>query len=215
MYRCLECKTVYRDKVEYCKCGNNVFEEVPTTPQVQEKITTSQDVVESSRQLLTPAEILSYVVFGACCVLSIAFVMFYGPETQKKEAPAIVEKAMQTKEIPSIDDLWNDTPAYTVHANVSMEDYVKDLVDTLMANFELPKFDGGGSCEIEFELDSVGRLSKKKLIRNSANKPLENAAKKMLSNVKRVTPPPRSYDGEVLRFEFYEQNNQYYLRSIE
>ena len=215
MYRCLECKTVYRDKVEYCKCGNNVFEEVPTTPQVQEKITTSQDVVESSRQLLTPAEILSYVVIGACCVLSIAFVMFYGPETQKKEAPAIVEKAMQTKEIPSIDDLWNDNPEYTVHANVSMEDYVKDLVDALMANFELPKFDGGGSCEIEFELDSVGRLSKKKLIRNSANKPLENAAKKMLSNVKRVTPPPRSYDGKVLRFEFYEQNNQYYLRNIE
>ena len=26
MYRCRECKTEYREKVEYCDCGNNTFD---------------------------------------------------------------------------------------------------------------------------------------------------------------------------------------------
>ena len=28
MYRCKECKTEYKEKVEYCECGNNTFEEI-------------------------------------------------------------------------------------------------------------------------------------------------------------------------------------------
>ena len=117
--------------------------------------------------------------------------------------------------LTTADEIWNDTPAYTVSANVSMDTYKSELLDLLMQNFSLPKFDGDGSCEIEFTIDSAGRLKNKKLIRNSANKPLENSAKKMLTAVKRVAQPPLTYEGTPFRLEFYEHNNEYQLRYVE
>ena len=37
MFKCSECKRLYKDRVDYCDCGNNVFEEVPDAPQPSQK----------------------------------------------------------------------------------------------------------------------------------------------------------------------------------
>lgn len=220
LYKCLECKTVYKDKIDYCACGNNVFEEIEETPQVEDEQkasleTSSPKPVLEERRIVSLAEIASYVIFGTCCIFSIVFVMFLGPTPA--ERPKITEQHQETasKEIPQIDKIWDDTPTYTVDAHVSLEKYKADLKNILSENFSLPKFDGEGSCEIEFRIDSAGRLKHKKLVRNTANKPLENSAKKMLSKVSRVTPPPVSYDGTPFRLIFQEQNNEYILEYFE
>lgn len=217
MYKCLECKTVYKNKVEYCNCGNNSFEEIPDLPQPQpqKQKVKEEPVNDEPVRMVTVQQVASYLIFGACCVFSFLFVMFVGPAPEKKVEKPKVEEKVEKVEIPSIDEIWNDTPAYTVHANVSMDSYKSDLKDTLIENFKLPKFDGDGSCEVEFTVDSAGRLRDKKLIRNTANKPLENSAKKMLSAVKIVTPPPITYDDTPFRLEFYEYNNEYQLRYVE
>jgi len=220
MYKCKECKTVYKDKVDYCECGNNVFEEIEDIPQSVEE--TPQEILPGGcvepapvrTQLMTPAQILSYAIFGFCCIFSLVFVMFLGPKPQ--ESPQVSEQKTNVvkRDIPQIDKIWNDTPAYTVHANVSIDIYKDNLKDVLSQNFKLAKFDGEGSCQIEFKVDSAGRLKDKKLIRNSANKPLENSAKKMLSNVSMVNPPPLSYDGSTFRLVFVEHNNEYFLEYL-
>ena len=221
MFKCLECQTVYKNKVDYCECGNNSFEEIPDpVPQKSEEVVSSKpkEVVEVQApavKTITVGEMLSYVIFGACCLFSFAYVFFLGPEPAKTVEKPKVKDEKLVKEIPSIDEIWNDTPAYTVSANVSMDTYKSELLDLLMQNFSLPKFDGDGSCEIEFTIDSAGRLKNKKLIRNSANKPLENSAKKMLTAVKRVAQPPLTYEGTPFRLEFYEHNNEYQLRYVE
>lgn len=221
MFKCLECNTLYKEKVDYCECGNNSFEEIPDVvrPKQEKPVEKQAEQVVKNETLVvktvTVGEILSYVIFGFCCVFSFVYVFFLGPQPANKvEVPEVKEEKVVEK-IPSIDEIWNDTPAYTVSANVSMETYKNELLELLMENFSLPKFDGEGSCEIEFIVDSAGRVKNKKLIVNSANKPLENSAKKMLTAVKRVTQPPRTYEGEVFRLEFYELNNQYKLRYVE
>lgn len=220
LYKCKECKTVYKNKVDYCECGNNAFEELEETPQIEDKqeVTVEETLpepVSEVRRLVSLSEIASYAIFGACCLFSLIFIMFLGPEPA--ERPQITEKPKETvqKEIPPIDKIWDDTPTYTVHARASLDTYKDELKNVLSENFNLPKFDGEGSCEIEFTIDSAGRLKNKKLIRNTANKPLESSAKKMLSKVSRVTPPPVSYDGTPFRLVFLEQNNEYVLEYSE
>ena len=31
MFKCLDCDKVYKEKPDYCDCGNNTFEEIITT----------------------------------------------------------------------------------------------------------------------------------------------------------------------------------------
>jgi len=217
MFKCRECKTVYKNKVDYCNCGNNVFEEIPDVVQpMPQKVSTEVKPVEvESVKMVTGGQILSYLIFGVCLVCSVLFVMFVGNPVEKNIEKPKAPVQNISKEIPSIDELWNDTPAYTVHANVSFESYIGDLKDVLTNHFNLPKFDGDGTCEVRFTVDSAGRLQDKMLVRNTANRPLENAAKKMLSNVKLVNPPPNSYTGTLIRFELVEFNNEYHLQYIE
>ncbi len=217
LYKCKECKTVYNDKVDYCECGNNVFDEIEETPLVEDnqEVTVEEilpEPVSGRRTLVSFQEIVSYAIFGACCLFSLIFILFLGPKPA--EMPSVTEKTKvaEQKEIPQIDKIWDDTPTYTVYAHASLENYKNDLKNVLSENFSLPKFDGEGSCEIEFIIDSAGRLKHKKLIRNTANKPLENSAKKMLSKVSKVTPPPANYDGTPFRLIFLEQNNEYVMK---
>ena len=37
MFKCSECKRLYKERVDYCDCGNNEFEEVQDTPQPSQK----------------------------------------------------------------------------------------------------------------------------------------------------------------------------------
>lgn len=203
MYVCKDCKKTFKEKVEYCDCGNNVFEEV-SDPPVQANNYPTPDTFSPAPML--PVSIMSIVVFSLCCLFSLCFVLFLGPEPKKRAKAPVTHEKTVVKEIPTVESFWDDTPSYVVsaseaNANADWELYKSGLRNTLLAMFDSRGLEGSGSCDVQFVLDKHGNLRKKKLYQNTANKPLVNAAKKMLSGVKGYNPPPAGYDGSPIRLE--------------
>lgn len=214
MYRCKECKTLYKDKVDYCDCGNNVFEEIPDAPVEPVKSYMDDDVEIITKRPILPVNWLSITIFSLCCVFSLVFVLFLGPEPKKREKlPNTTEKTV-VKDIPDIEQIWDDTPAYSVPVNpyADLNLYKGGLKNALMANLDTVGIEGSGTCEVQFVLDRHGNLKKKKLYQNTANKPLMVAAKNMLSALKSYNPPPESYDGSPLTLEVFGSGEDYQLR---
>lgn len=112
MYICRECKAEYKEKVEYCDCGNNTFDCVPDNV---EAVKTPTPSAKKSLTLEEKSELVSRVFFALCIILSaIVWSIPVGKASKKpanSQAPAKVQ-SVETKSIPSIDKIWNDTPLY-------------------------------------------------------------------------------------------------------
>lgn len=139
MYRCRECKAEYKEKVEYCDCGNNTFDYIedtkPAVKSVPEKQTHRPLTLEQK------SEIVSRIFFGLCIILSILVWMLPVNEkpakTQKTNIHA-KQKPAVTKNIPDIDKIWDDTPLYEprpepepVEKPMTPVDYVRQLTESV------------------------------------------------------------------------------------
>mgnify|MGYP005761985719 FL=1 len=119
MYRCTECKEEFKEKPDYCTCGNDEFEEfLPQHKpceigQKQEKLTRPNIEFKQFEM----AKIFSIGFFCLCLVLAII------PWLIKTEKPIkTVKKAQEevTKTIPDIENIWqNSQPAPTVAETIS------------------------------------------------------------------------------------------------
>lgn len=198
MYVCKYCKKTFKEKVEYCDCGNNVFEEIAAPPAAAPPAAVEEPAF--TPHPILPARLLSVAIFVLCCTFSLCFILFMGPEPKKKEKTPVTNQKTVVKDIPAIDSFWDDTPAYGVipDYNADIDIYKNGLKNALLTKFDTTSIEGSGTCDIQFTLDKHGNLKKKKLYQNTANKPLITAAKKMLSSVKSYNPPPKSYDGNPL-----------------
>ena len=214
MFRCKECKTLYKEKVDYCECGNNIFEEVPDAPVNPIKSYSEEEIEVVKKQPLLPVSWLSITIFSLCCIFSICFVLFLGPEPKKREKVPNTSEKTVVKDIPDIDQIWDDTPSYQVKTDpfADLNIYKNGLKNALMSEFDMTGLEGAGSCDIQFIINEHGKLKQKKLYQNTANKPLLNAAKRMLSAVKEYNPPPKSYNGVPLTLEVYGSGENYQLR---
>ncbi len=139
MYRCRECKAEYKEKVEYCDCGNNTFDYIedtkPAVKSVPEKQTHRPLTLEQK------SEIVSRIFFGLCIILSILVWMIpvndKPAKTQKTNIHA-KQKPAVTKNIPDIDKIWDDTPLYEprpepepVEKPMTPVDYVRQLTESV------------------------------------------------------------------------------------
>ena len=106
MYRCKECKTEYKEKVEYCECGNNTFD------YIEDKIPAKKEKAPLS--LEQKSELVSRIFFVFCIILSIIIWSIPIGNTSAKKQKNTQEKNKTTinKTIPNINKIWNDTPAY-------------------------------------------------------------------------------------------------------
>lgn len=213
MYRCIECKTVYKEKIDYCDCGNNLFEEIPD----QDLSTSKSDLDDYEtvpKRPILPIDYVSYTIFFICCAFSLCYLLFLGPEPAKKVKNDKNAENQTQMEIPNIDKIWDDSPAYVVNYSISsdLELYKAGVKNALMSYLDMTSFDGAGSCDIEFVIDSHGNLKKKKLYQNTANKPLIRATKKMLSALKKYNPPPKAYSGEPFVLELVGSGENYQLQ---
>ena len=103
MYRCKDCGQEYKEKVDYCDCGNNTFDFVEDV-----KFETPKNKPKKALTLEQKSEIISRIFFAICLILS-ALVWAIPVKTkqithEQKNLPKIVGS------IPSIDKIWNDTP---------------------------------------------------------------------------------------------------------
>ena len=107
MYICRECKAEYKEKVEYCDCGNNTFDYVEDKNKIQ-AVNTKQSLTLEQK-----SELVSRIFFALCIVLSIiVWSIPVGKTSDKKPTPNQQKPISTSTFIPSIDKIWDNTPAY-------------------------------------------------------------------------------------------------------
>ena len=101
MYICSECGAKYKDKPDFCDCGNDTFNQVfETSPVDKEELKPAKN-----RQ-----ELLSWLIFWLCIFLSIIVLAFFPqikdkPVTNSQDKPTNVVKTTNPN-IPDIETFW-------------------------------------------------------------------------------------------------------------
>jgi len=104
IYRCLECKSEYKEKLEYCDCGNNTFEEIPAFVIPKKQIAKKN----KPRDI---GNIISVAFFLFSLILS-TYVLTFLWNVKPGSATYIKKVQTSSKNIPNIDKIWDDTPLY-------------------------------------------------------------------------------------------------------
>lgn len=111
MFKCKECGCEYKDKPEFCDCGNDEFEEINEFLQeIPEKVQQKRSLKVSSAKsplLKQTVEPYAIAIFVFCVVLSFVILFFIGnPKDQPVQKQ---EQNVINTQIPSIDKLWNSS----------------------------------------------------------------------------------------------------------
>ena len=104
MYRCSECNKEFKEKVDFCDCGNDEFIFIEDLKQIKSPIKKEPMTLEQKSQ------IVSLVFFIVCLLLS--FVVWLIPINKNQEEIKITEDKNEVKEnleIPNIDKFWDNT----------------------------------------------------------------------------------------------------------
>lgn len=111
MFECCDCKKIYKEKPDYCDCGNNFFNEIveeksSITPLKlrKEKKSFSQQYPQITK-FIDSLDILSVCIFIVCIILSILSLIFIKP-SEKIANPSVQKINNQASIMPSIDELW-------------------------------------------------------------------------------------------------------------
>lgn len=119
MYRCTECKEEFKEKPEYCTCGNDEFEEF-TAPPVKDSTFQKEQPTLPHRNFdfkkFDMVKVFSIGFFCLCLILAVI------PWLIKAEKPAkTVQKPKEevAKTIPDIESLWQNAQPQTPAANTT------------------------------------------------------------------------------------------------
>lgn len=198
MFRCTVCQRLYTTKVKYCDCGNDEFvfenENIP---------------VQNSRKV-SLTDFVSLLIFILCIILSILILFFYNPVKSRRQHQAKPKPSVSAEisNIPDIDSIWNDTPAYTPveEGGTTIDVYKKSLQNMLNSNIQPKQFNGSGHCEIEFTVTADGKLVNRKIFKDTGSNEFNNIIVKMLKNTDGHRIPPSDYLGEPIRGEVIVQD---------
>ena len=129
MYKCKECGCEYKNKPDFCDCGNDEFdfeediivqktnqpqvryappqkETVPKIEQTKSKTFTEQ--YPSLTRFFNSIDIVSGTIFVLCIILSF-YVIFFAWNPKETDFAEISEtETIISKKIPSIDSFWNN-----------------------------------------------------------------------------------------------------------
>ena len=137
MYKCTECGLEFKNKPEYCDCGNNEFvltvsdkEKAPkpvvdidtTQPEpVPETIRAEESSITATREQPTfnnykierkpfkmPVSPIALFIFIMCLLLSLLIWVLWNPVKETAEKVSEIIEITETKAIPSIDKLWKN-----------------------------------------------------------------------------------------------------------
>ena len=115
MFKCSECGLEYEIKPDFCDCGNDIFEELVPTKSESLK-----------RQINLPKQdIISWIIFCICLVLSIIVLLFFPKIEEKSEQPSKPVLEKQTKPVPDFNSLWKD---FEPQEEQGVIEQIKDVV---------------------------------------------------------------------------------------
>lgn len=119
MYRCTECKEEFKEKPDYCTCGNDEFEEF-TAPPVKDSTFQKEQPTLPHRNFdfkkFDMVKVFSIGFFCLCLILAVI------PWLIKAEKPAkTVQKPKEevAKTIPDIESLWQNAKPQTPAAETA------------------------------------------------------------------------------------------------
>lgn len=200
MFRCTVCKKLYTTEIQYCDCGNDEFVYVVDSV-TDEKISNSK--VKNN-------DFISLFVFILCTGLAFGVLFLYNPvKSHKTSKPKLeVSSSVQTPQIPSIDEIWDDTPAYgaVVGSSNDIDIYKKSLQNLLNSNIQPKQYNGNGRCEIEFHVTDNGKLVNRKMYKKEGDREFNNIILNMLKSTTKHKVPPADYFGERIRGEVIVQD---------
>ncbi len=238
MYRCLECNTVFNIKPDYCDCGNDTFDSVQANPLPTQdsQVYYSEPATVQVPVNKKPTDIkalTSNIIFGLCILLSILAWLFIGNNSSSSSSKGTDSdiNASSGSHIPDISQVWDSTPpavqkqigiklptevkkvpilnSRMATLGPEMRTYVLSLGQTFVSNWPRGSVVGDGSCEIEFIVDTTGKINGKKILKPSNNSTMDESIKLMLENVTQVNPPPAEYQEEKIIMAFSIQNRAF------
>lgn len=92
MFRCKECGCEYKEKPDYCDCGNNTFDEILPS--------------KASINLPDIKQLVSVLIFILCLILAIIPWTIHD-KSQPQQTPK-VKKVLPKANIPDIEEIWNN-----------------------------------------------------------------------------------------------------------
>lgn len=92
MFRCRECGCEFKEKPDYCDCGNNTFDEI--LPQ------------KSAIEMPDIRQIVSVLIFVLCLILAI--IPWTIPNKPQHQEKTVKKAQPASQKIPDIEDIWND-----------------------------------------------------------------------------------------------------------
>lgn len=198
MFKCTICQKLHNTRVEYCDCGNDSFEEIPD---VQEN--------QAWKISLTPKQIFSGIIFLFCMIFSFWVLFglnFKSTGTNSERKPDKI--VHQVKNIPQIDDIWDDTPPGGISVgNISSLDlYKSKLQKALYSNLEVNEVFEEGRCVIEFNVNDSGKLSNRRLYKEKGSVIFNNNVIRMMKRTSNVSTPPSGYENMKFTADVYTKN---------
>ena len=138
MYICTECGAQYKEKPEYCDCGNDTFEGV------NEGVNDSDSYADGGvlfyhKEPLNKSEILSRVIFAFFMVLSVLVLLFFpkiNPQEEQPNKPQVVKESHPN--IPNINSFWIDSKPQVVQ-EPEPEPYIVNEVKKIKEIIVKPK----------------------------------------------------------------------------
>ena len=137
MYICKDCGAKFAQKVEYCDCGNNTFDFV------EDKPTLAKTIKKEKKQPLTyeqKGEILSRLFLIFCVILSIIIWAIPVKVDNAKQNETTEIKVQNIKNIPPIENFWDDTPVYSKNETEEAKTITENIIsEPTIPDYAKPK----------------------------------------------------------------------------
>ena len=130
MFKCKDCGSEYKEKPDYCDCGNDTFDEIKDEiVEVNNKIDDNNTTEKTKTQTYETSNIesklkktekpintdkISFVIFFICLILSFV-VLFFPVNTSVKTDNKTSNEVENTASIPYINSIWDKYELNSLH----------------------------------------------------------------------------------------------------
>ena len=192
MYKCKECGAEYEIKPDYCDCGNDEFIEAVQTENSDTEPVKQMPPKNDDKPKAQPASANSFNntnynnnykrtipfdsravgIFALCIILSL-YVLFFAwnnlitQDTQTKE-----KKAENNKNIPSVEQIWNNAVPKVQKQEVKTEDKTDNLIKQI-----IPVQTQKKNVPVKKTQNSQPKVTKVQLKKVTTNKPVTQTNK--------------------------------------
>lgn len=119
MYRCTECKEEFKEKPDYCTCGNDEFEEFTAPPVKDSTFQKEQPTLPHRNFDFKKFDMVKVFSIGFFCLCLILAVIPWIIKTEKPAKTVQKQKEEVAKTIPDIESLWQNAKPQTQTAETA------------------------------------------------------------------------------------------------